>query len=547
MKKYIHAIFPQNYKNRLFEGFGKYQEFELKDFDSDFSNYYSYILNENTKDFCDTVFAGIYDYKHIPFVQQIKDIVEMAIEVKLSRPTIRLVLIFPTIVEIEQEYQEFIQKLIMAGIYDLHFVENFGFKDIISFLENKMTVSDVRRYITNGEIHIFDTKTEIESDTITQNVLTAYKDSDSIENSNNHNQINVNDPKEIISEEVSAVSPKEGELDDNSPVPEPKSIKVIKDKGFFNFKKTSKSEQESEVDTNKKTPIESKKVKKPARTRDEQEILIQTIADTKSRMTKKMAVIGLTRGVGTTFVTTNFASFLSASGIETGVYENPIFEPHRTYMADIFLMFDEEVANPSLPHCIINETEFDKKKAYKIKKTNYYPVNYFTNPIMEFDTHEWIRYVNTGHHNVKLIDMGYLNEKDLINKTLINKLCTFDSVLIVLSPLPTRLIPNAQLLLKLTGELSQLGVDYHTVLNQFEGEISKSEFKLYNLHKSLDIPNLNSSTVTKAMYKHSTAYDYDRDCVTILKPPFLKIAKALNLPIEAKAVERKNSLLDLVR
>lgn len=528
--KSVHVVFPSHFKEILYNTFKKAGKYSLTAFDTDITSYAHFILDEDTNEYCKTVLISTYYDSAETFMPILADTVELAIKIKLARQDLRMIFIFPTFVTEGHEYRVYISKLIMAGIYDLHFIQDFDYHHIESWLDNVQQIMDVKDYITSSDIPNLKQQIQVESHII---------------------EIASNVEKEIQKQEENI----------NVHV---HSIEEAKKEEFFDFGNevtANKPEELSEkkVESNKDSKNHSGKIKTifnmtfPKNKKEssvkplpENQIEQMETVITKGNGTKKIGVIGLTKSVGTSFITTNFASFLSNNDIEIGVYENPVSEQHRTYLADQFGFFDEENPNQSLPHAIANKREFDKKKAYNIKNVCYYPVNYLESPILEFPTHEMIRYVNTGGQSIKLMDLGCVTELELINTELLDKLSTFDTVVVVVNPLPIKVVPNIKILLDLQQALDTLNIHYVTVLNEYQGELPKGDLKIFDLHKSLEIPSVNHSSIIKAMHKKVTVYDYDSEIRNELIPYFTKLANHLDLSIKIKQHKGKNGFLKKV-
>lgn len=565
MKQAVHAIFPLKFKQPLFDFFSENEKFDLLGYDTDITNYTTFILNKDTKNYSNTVLISIYDHNDIPFKDLMNETTELAVKVKLARQDLRLIIIFPSFVGERYEFRENISRLIMAGIYDIHFKGNYGFSDIISFLEDKRVLTDLKQFITNSDIPVLmANESNLHDERELQTLLNEKEIKIPETDSQEHRKVSVesvvpavkNEKVETaatIQEEVPPQNAEEIEEDiqgvvkeevkptvDNlkSDVLQQSSEKEDSDSGR-KFKKIFSRKQSTEV------PKETS-INKTTNPNQNKEIEIEKMVVARTNMTKKIAVIGVTKNVGTSFVATNLASFLTNAGLDVGVYENPVYEQHRTYLADMFFFFDEDEPFKSLPVEIVNKGEFDKRQIYKVKGTSYYPVNYLSSPIIKFETHDLVRYINTNSHSIKIMDMGYITEKEMHNNDLYNKLSSFDEVIIVLSPLPTKIIPNAKIFMAFKKELDLLGIKNVTLLNQFNNEVSKNEFKVYNLHKSLVLPSVAAETVTKAMYKQQNVYDYKNEASTLLNEHFINITNSLNLPLEVKAQKGKGKIFNMV-
>ncbi|MGN4128080.1 hypothetical protein ACMGD3_24200 [Lysinibacillus sphaericus] len=535
--KSVHVVFPKQYKDILHTSFKEAGKYNIAGFDTDITNYAHFILDEDTNQYSKAVLIStFYDATmSLPFMSILADTVEQAIKIKLARQDLRLIFVFPTFVSQGYEYREYISKLIMAGIYDLHFYQDFEYLHIEGWLDNVQQIIDVKEYITTSDIPKLNQQIQVEQlSEQTPTVNVSLEDHEKI--STNQNYF---DKK---NESANLETKNTAEKDDEIP---------YKPKGELNTdSKNNSTQNHSKIIAKLTMPFSKSKKEepvKPVKPLAEEQVEKMEMVMMKGKATKKIGVIGLTKSVGTSFITTNFASYLSDSNVETGVYESPVNEHHRTYLADQFGFFDEENPNQSLPHAIVNKQEFDRKKAYKIKNVYYYPTNYMESPILEFPTHEIIRYVNTGVHSIKLMDLGHITELELINRELLDKLSTFDALILVVNPLPTKVIPNTKNLLDLQHALNTLDIHYVTVLNQYQGELPKGDLKIFDLHKGLEIPCVNHSVVIKAMYKKTTSYDYDTETRNLLKPYFVKLANQLDLPIQMKQQKEKSGFLKMVK
>lgn len=264
---------------------------------------------------------------------------------------------------------------------------------------------------------------------------------------------------------------------------------------------------------------------------------------------KNIGVLALTKGAGSTFVATNFASYLAEQDLNIGLYENPKHAEQKTYLADVFNLFSEiEAKNQkdSVPHKIVQKTEHYLSDPYNVMGVDVYATNYALGPIKEFKPHSMMKYINTGKQSVKIIDLGCFTDQELNEEAFTDLLSLFDSLLIVVDLLPTSIIPYQNRLKQLQKRCKHFSdMDLMYILNRFDGEIPLKKYKHLELDSVVSIAGIDHSALLAAMFKKQTVYTHDNNIREKLKPVYSVVANSLGIEVLNEKEPRPKKLFNL--
>jgi hypothetical protein len=462
--KTLHVVFPRNYHSPI----GKYfatednkDKFQVINYDNDINTFRHYMLiNKEDLVIADIALLAIFENYEVPLEVQIKELIEKAVEVKIKHNQLRMILILP------QSFKrdiKLVTDLVSIGIYDIHFKNEFDFEDITKWINEPLTLADMRDYI----------------------------------------KANAKDPREFAA--------------------------------LFGNVEVSPEIHEVEK-TNTKIITQKETVEKIVR-------LTTTIEQ------KNIGVLALTKGAGATFHATNFASFLSSNDLNVGLYENPSYEENKTYLADVFNLFSEiDVADQkiSVPHKIVRREEHYTTDTYKKNGIDIYATNYALGHIQEFESQHMMKYINTGKHSLKIIDLGCLSDRELDGDNFSDMLSLFNSLVVVVDLMPTSIIPHTKRLNKIRSickNYSDMNLIF--IINKFDGEIPQKKYKHLNLKPTLMVDTVKHSSVLQAMFQTKTIFDYDKTIREQLTPVYSNLAKYIELDLGEEKESKSNRLLSL--
>lgn len=170
--KNVHVVFQKSAKEVITSFFEREVNYNVINYDEDITTFRHYMLKEDLIEKADIALLVIFESVEVPIEVQIKEIIKNAIEVKLAHVDLRLVFAFPQKFEY---YTKLVKDLVSVGIYDIHFINDFKLADIVQWLDNEKTLSDVKKYITTEDDEpltmVNPGKVETESNQISNNPI----------------------------------------------------------------------------------------------------------------------------------------------------------------------------------------------------------------------------------------------------------------------------------------------------------------------------------------------------------------------------------------
>ncbi|MDX8367187.1 hypothetical protein [Cytobacillus sp. IB215665] len=224
------------------------------------------------------VYGGVNVSKYDSAYSHRQAVFERIRQVRISRPELRLVLLFPA--EVQQD-EQFLQKLIQLGIYDLYFDDEPNLNDIDESLKRTRTLADV------------------------EHLITGYKgtSNDGITETSQYNQ--------YFPEEETQ------EIESDSKF----KVKKAKEEGKKKllFQKGDSGSKPIKLPSFKlKNPLENVNIKAPSFSFN----LNVGKNTTNHLIQSKVIVVGsLHGGAGSTFLIHNFMEYITEQGLQTGVLE----------------------------------------------------------------------------------------------------------------------------------------------------------------------------------------------------------------------------------
>lgn len=243
-----------------------------------------------------------------------------------------------------------------------------------------------------------------------------------------------------------------------------------------------------------------------------------------------IAFISLSRGAGSTFHATNFSSFLRSKDLNVGLYEYPLYERGRTYLIDHFDFNELESTDllVSAPHAIHENKSFNQELALNYKGISIYPVNYKKGVIETFTAEMMYRYINTGRHTIKVVDLGYLELTEENKKVL----QAFDHIYIIVDLSPSSFLPNYERFIhieEMKEKEGQSNIDF--IINPYVSTVPKHEIKELKLDKAYRCNQFELEMTMKAFFKKSTVFDGIEELREEFSLLYEKLCDDIKLPI----------------
>lgn len=215
---------------------------------------------------------------------------------------------------------------------------------------------------------------------------------------------------------------------------------------------------------------------------------------------QKIGFISLSRGAGSTFHSMNLAYYLIQRGMTVGLYEQPQHFEGRTYLADVFDCFNVSVKENvcSVPHLIQERSPIFLEKIPNYQGIAIYGTDYEDNPIQSFNADQYLKYLNTGKHTIKIMDFGYLSDDWFNRRELLDVLNHFDHLVVVVDLMPLSFNPNSKKFMDFQEKYKFEG-NLHFLVNRFNSSLSNEEIEEIGLENSNKCNMLSYDEVFKSI------------------------------------------------
>ncbi len=260
--------------------------------------------------------------------------------------------------------------------------------------------------------------------------------------------------------------------------------------------------------------IESKKADKIVQKSEDEPIKV--VKEYKFIKAKNnIGILNLSQAAGATFITLNLACFLKEKKLNVTVAEIPHIEFNKH---DIYSILNCHNEIPYVADGIKYYVNIDSQNEW----TNEKIINY-------------INTINRESNSVNLYDLGNADVTDSNINYLLNLL---DSCIIVVDPLPYKLLQSTSRLEVIMQDLRDKGVDSLFVINKFIDDLSKKDIENYlNCNVISCIPFLKPETIYTAHYASKIAYKIEKN--ELLQDSLFKIVNKANIAIDLEK-KRKN-------
>lgn len=307
------------------------------------------------------------------------------------------------------------------------------------------------------------------------------------------------------------------------------------------------SEEKGPAETTEKPELgENSRVQRRKQHTKEKEIRFETkviekvveIEKVVSVTQKNIAFLSNSRGAGSTFHSTNFASFLNTSELNVGLYESPIIEKGRTYLTDLFDLSDSHL---SISHLLKNQQPIPIEYSSKYNDITIYPINYRKERPVDLTEDMVYRYLNIGRHTVKIMDLGYWelnNQNDSI-------LHYFDHIYFIVDLSPIAFIPNFERFEWLKTKTQSEGFPpISIIINPYVSSFPKSELKDLELSKAYRCEVFDRESIMEAYFNKQTAYDGVEAIREGLQGLYQSLCKEIEVPLSHLRKSKKTSIFN---
>jgi hypothetical protein len=443
MNKNIHIVFPKGYKDVLLSEMHK-KEYNVVNFDYSLETFHHWSLSQE-ETVADAVLMAVTLSGNIPIEDKIHDFIEKLTDIRIARPSLRLIIFLPT------EYRHitvFKEQMVKLGVYDFYFFDSFSFVHLLEWLEKPKTLADIKEYI------------QIDSA-----------------------------PKEYITEKV-----KDEHIQPVEP-PETKEKPVKIEAKYVNV-----------IEEEPKTRVERSQQHKSVKTIIEKQIIERVVTVSQ----KSIAFHSISRGAGSTFHSLNLGAYYSQKDIEVGIYENPCYYEGRTFQADALSLFKMNAdINFSAPHHVLKRLPVFQEQIISANNINFYSIDQDQEKIEQFKYEDYVRYLNIGKENIKIMDFGYVPFSMYEEGWFCSILSSYDLHVVCIDLLPTALIPNSNRLKWFVNNKDRMNILF--LVNPMPRKFTKNDLLDFGLDDALRCDLLDRNKIFNSLYQNALPFDYDSD------------------------------------
>jgi hypothetical protein len=344
-------------------------------------------------------------------------------------------------------------------------------------------------------------------------------------------------------------------IDNKRTLADVKDMIILEGTGQEDKSSTEKTHEDSETclqDGSEKESEEDKKgfssfINEKFRSKMPREQVIEKYV---TMVQQSIAFISLSKGAGSTFHALNYASYLKNKGMNVGLYEQPVHLDGRSYLADVFEFFkDDEKQQVSLPHMILDRKPILLEQTPKYKDISIYATDYSQGYINDFKSDQFLRYLNTGKHTIRIMDFGYVPSKWFNNESFIDLLRTFQYLVVVVDLLPTAFVPNFERFdfFKSFQKDSSYQSELVFLINRYDSYIPKEELKRLDLVQALRCPALNAKEVFKAFYDKKIPFDEAKEIEEELETTYNGILTDMEMNGEVQYTKKRRTLSSMLQ
>lgn len=244
-----------------------------------------------------------------------------------------------------------------------------------------------------------------------------------------------------------------------------------------------------------------------------------------------IAIINLTEGAGSTFITLNIAYMLKSKNIDVAVVEMP----HKEMKADIYnIISDSDNDYISLAEQIAsNVSDVNKKDTFMKNNIKFYINN---KKISNWDADNNMGFINyiSKESTINIYDIG----SQEIDENISFIFNIIDVVIVIVDPIPYKLL-QAEDKINSIKKLGERNINIVYALNKHIKDLNKKDIERYlDIRFSSVIPFIKPETLYASYYSNQTVYSIEKD--EIFKDSLSKILNQANvLEFESQKSNKK--------
>jgi len=233
-----------------------------------------------------------------------------------------------------------------------------------------------------------------------------------------------------------------------------------------------------------------------------------------------IAIINLSEGAGSTFITLNIAYMLKSKNINVAVVE----VPHKNMKADIYnIISDSDNDYISLAELIAsNVSDVNKKNTFMKNNIKFYINN---KKISNWDADNNMGFINyiSKESTINIYDIG----SQEIDENMSFILNIIDVVIVIVDPIPYKLL-QAEERINSIKKLGERNINIVYALNKYIKDLNKKDIERYfDIKFSSVIPFIKPETLYASYYSSQTVYSIEKD--EIFKDSLSKILNHANV------------------
>jgi len=249
-----------------------------------------------------------------------------------------------------------------------------------------------------------------------------------------------------------------------------------------------------------------------------------------------IAIINLSKGAGSTFITLNIAYMLKSKNIDVAVVE----VPHKEMKADIYnIISDSDNDYISLAELIAsNVSDVNKKNTFVKNNIKFYVNN---KKISNWDANNNMEFINyiSKESTINIYDIG----SQEIDENISFILNIIDVVIVIVDPIPYKLLQAEERIYPIK-KLGERNINIVYALNKYIKDLNKKDIERYlDIKFSSVIPFIKPETLYASYYSNQTVYNIEKD--EIFKDSLSKILNQANvLEFESQKSSKKFKLFN---
>lgn len=232
-----------------------------------------------------------------------------------------------------------------------------------------------------------------------------------------------------------------------------------------------------------------------------------------------IAVINLSQGAGSTFITLNLAYILNNKKVAVSVIEMP----HENMKADILNIIsdcNEDYNYVSVPEAIISGAEC-RKDALIRDGIKFYINNKKINSWSTKNSIEFISLINK-ESSINIYDLG----NQVLDESINYLLGVIDVVIVAIDPMPYKMLQTEEKIKRIRTLEEKNNIIY--VINRYIKDLNKKDIERYlGIKISSCIPFINPETIYAAYYSGQTVYKLERS--ELFRDSLQKILSSANI------------------